>query len=367
MPSPPLLATMLLMTSALLLSACEKSATNVTEPPSEQARPAKIVPVLSAGVSALRTYPGTLDAYQKAELAFRVEGQLIERPAQSGLRVSKGAMLARLDDAVYQNTLNEHKARYDLAKIQYDQLGKLLEQKLTSQLKYDQAEAEMKSARATLDQARDNLAYTRLLAPFDGIVARINVDNHQAIKAKEPIIQLQNDSLLDIHFSVPETLINQLKRAEDPSVLENYCGTVHFSSHPGKSYRAFYKEHESVPDPLTRNYAAVFTLDPITEFTILPGMTATIALDFSSLLPQGQAQGLLIPLEAVFERGGQKWVWRVDGKMRARQVTVEVGRLEGNLLEITDGLSQNDLVIAAGVSYIRDNMLVKALVKERGL
>lgn len=367
MPTYKILASTLIVSTGLFLNACDMAVPEATEPAIEQARPAKIVPVLSAGVSALRTYPGTLEAFQKAELAFRVEGQLVERPAKPGLRVKKGDELARLDDAVYRNTVDEREARYGLAKIQYDQASKLLKQKLTSQLKQDQASAEMKSAKAALDQARDNLAYTRLLAPFDGVVARINVDNHQAIKAKEPIIQLQNDTLLDVHFSVPETLINQLKKVQDPNVLDEYCGRVHFSKHPAKSYSACHKEHESVPDLLTRNYAAVFTMDEVPEFAVLPGMTVTIALDFSVLLPDGQANGLLLPLEAVFEKDGQKWVWRVDGEMRAHQVQVQVGRFEGQMLEITDGLSPDDQVIAAGVSYIRENMLVKALIKERGL
>jgi RND family efflux transporter MFP subunit len=361
------LAPVLLVGTALMLNACDKTPPEASLQNVEQARSAKIVPVLSAGVSALRSYPGTLEAYQKAELAFRVEGQLIERPARPGLRVKKGDELARLDDAVYRNTVDEREARYGLAKIQFDQSSKLLKQKLSSQLKHDQSVAEMKSARAALDQARDNLSYTRLLAPFDGVVARINVDNYQAIKAKEPIIQLQNDTRLDVHFSVPETLISQLKKVQDPSALDKYCGNVTFSNHPAKFYRACHKEHESVPDPLTRNYAAVFTLDEVPGFAVLPGMTVTIALDFSLLLPDDRAKGLLIPLEAVFEKNGQKWVWRVDAEMRAHQVPVEVGRFEGQMLEITEGLSSNDRVIAAGVTYIRENMLVRALFKERGL
>ena len=368
MPSRKSLVLVLFFGTALMLNGCEQKNPGEASPQGpEQARTAKIVPVLSAGVSALRTYPGTLEAYQKADLAFRVEGQLIERPAKPGLRVKKGDELARLDDTDYRNTLDEREARYGLAKIQYDQASKLLKQKLSSQLKFDQALAEMKSARAALEQARDNLDYTRLLAPFDGIVARINVENYQAIKAKETVIHLQNDRLLDVHFSVPETLINRLKKVQDPAVLANYCGSVHFSSHPGKAYRACYREHESVPDALTRNYATVFTLDEMPGFAALPGMTVTISLDFSQLLPEDQKKGLLIPLEAVFEKNGQKWVWRVDEAMRAHRVPVEVGRFEGRMLEITQGLTSKDKVIAAGVDYVRENMLVKALFKERGL
>ena len=351
----------------VVLAACEKTETETPVTESESARPAKIVSVLADGISVLRTFPGMLEATKKAELAFRVGGQLIELPAQAGLEVKQGDLLARLDDSDYRNTLEERQARYDLAKIQHEQARKLLAKKLTSQLQYDQTTAELKSARAALEQARDNLEYTRLLAPFEGIVARVDVENHQAIQAKSPVIELQVDDQLDVRFSVPESLITQLKIVDDPSVIENVCGIVRFSTHPDRSFQACHKEHETVPDPLTRNYNAVFTLEKITDFTILPGMSASIELNFSAFLPDDAKNELLVPVEAVFEKEGGKWVWRVDDEMRARRVAVEVGRFNAGMIEITDGLKADNRIIAAGVSYVREGMLVRPIVKERGL
>jgi RND family efflux transporter MFP subunit len=352
---------------SLLSVGCSGQAPDSRVDSKEIVRLAKIVDVVSAGMNAVRIYPGTLEASEKAELAFRVEGQLVELPAQPGVLVKKGELLARLDDAVYRSTFEERQARFELARIQYDQAGKLLKQKLSSQLQYDQAKAELKSAKASLDQAADNLAYTRLLAPFDGVVARVDVENHQAVQTKVAIIQLQDDRSLDIHFSVPETLIARLKMIEDPAVIQGYCGAVRFSSRPDRRYRACHKEHESVPDPLTRNYRAVFTLDQVTDFAALPGMTASIELDFSPFMPESQAKGLLVPLEAVFEKDGSKWVWQVDESGRARITQVQTGRFEGEMIEVTEGLSSGERVIAAGVSFVREEMQVKPLVKERGL
>ena len=349
------------------VSACDKNGTETVEGQTERARPAKIVPVMSDGISVLRSFPGTLEATKKADLAFRVGGQLAELPAQAGLEVRKGDLLARLDESDYQNTLEERQARFDLAKIQHDQAKKLLEKKLASQLQYDQSAADLKSARAALEQARDNLRYTRLVAPFDGIVARVDVENFQAVQAKTPIIELQADEQLDIRFSVPESLISQLKLVEDPDIISGICGKVRFTSHPNRYFRACHKEHESVPDPLTRNYSAVFTLDRITEFAILPGMSASIEINVSALLPDDIKNELLVPVEAVFEQDGKKWVWRVDAEMRTQRVQVEVGRFQQDMIEITSGLSRDTKVVAAGVSYVREGMLVRPIVKERGL
>ena len=358
---------LILISTVLLLNACDNTDTGNADTAVEVARPAKIVPILSDGISVLRTFPGTLEATRRADLAFRVGGQLAELPATPGLEVTKGDLLAHLDESEYQNTLEERQARFDLAKIQHEQASKLLEKKLASQLQYDQTAADLKSARAALEQARDNLRYTRLVAPFDGIVARVDVENFQAVQAKTPIIELQSDERLDIRFSVPESLISQMKLVEDPEIISNVCGKVRFTTHPNRFFRACHKEHESVPDPLTRNYSVVFTLDPITEFAILPGMSASIEINLSALLPDDVDNELLVPVEAVFEKEGKKWVWRVDADMRTQRVPVEVGRFHEGMIEITSGLSPDNQVVAAGVSYIREGMLVRPIVKERGL
>lgn len=357
----------LALAAGLLLGGCGNQDVESATVDQEMVRPAKIVPVISAMVSARRQYPGTLEASQQAELAFRVEGQLIELPAQPGVAVKKGDLLARLDDAVYRNTFQDRQARHELAEIQNDQAGKLVEKQLASQLQYDQAQAELKSAKAALDQASDNLQYTRLLAPFDGIVARVMIDNHQTVQAKTPVVFLQDDVSLDIHFSVPESLITQLKRIDNPAVLETFCGQVRFATLPAKTFSACHKEHESTPDPLTRNYSVVFTLEQVRDYALLPGMTANIQLDFSDFMSPGHVSGMLLPLEAVFEKDDTKWVWLVDEQLRAHQAQVETGRFEGDMLEITQGVSVGDRVIAAGVDYIREGMRVKPLVKERGL
>lgn len=366
LPTSPYIGMVFL--GALLLGGCTDPDSAGQQSTEEIARPAKIVPVHHGGIDAIRTYPGTLEAMKKADLAFRVQGQLIELPVKPGLRVKKGDLLARLDDAVYRNVLAEREAQFALAQIRYDQTQKLHRKEIASQLELDQSRAELEVARALLAAARDKVAYTRLTAPFDGMVARVDPENYQTIKAQVPVIQVQDNDQLEVHFSVPESLVSQLIKVVDPRVLESYCGSVHFASRPGETFRACHKEFESVPDPLTRNYPVVFSLEPLNGFSVLPGMTVSIELDFSQFLSAEARSGLLIPVEAVFEDEGKTWVWQVDGDMRARRTAVAAGRFDdGGRMQIEDGLSPGDLVIAAGVSYVREGMLVKPFVKERGL
>lgn len=351
----------------LFVSACDKTQTTQAVDNKDLIRPAKIVPVLSTGFNFTRTYPGTLEAGEKADLAFRVSGVVNTLPAQSGLRIKKGQLLASLDESDYRNSYDERKARFDLAKVQHLQAEKMLKQKLSSQLNFDQSAAELKSAQALLDQARDNLNYTKLTAPFDGVVARVDIENFQTTQAMSPIIRLQNDNSLDIRFSVPESIISRLKRVEDPKVIESICGQIHFSAHPARSFKACHKEHESAPDPVTRNYRALFTLESTSELALLPGMTASIEIDFTPYLANKDEQVLFVPIESVFEQDGKQWVWKVDAESRAQKQQIISGRFESDLLEIKDGLNLNDQIIAAGVSFVREGLQVKPLSKERGL
>lgn len=330
-------------------------------------RPAKIVPVRPSGIAAVRTYPGTIEARNRADLSFRVQGQLVELPAEPGLRVRRGDLLARLDPAVFDNALAEREAQLALAEVRHDQARTLHAKALASQIELDQARAERDVALALRNAARDQVAYARLTAPFDGMVSRVDVENHQTVQARAPVLQLQDNDQLEVHFSVPESLISQLIRIRDPNALRDYCGEVRFASHPGETYRACHKEFQAVPDPLTRTYPVVFSLDPIEGFSVLPGMTVSIELDFSRFLRAEASSGLSVPVEALFEDDGQTWVWRVDEDMRARRTSVLPARLEADQLLIAEGLTADDQVIAAGVGFVREGMQVRPFVKERGL
>lgn len=353
--------------AALMLGGCSDPNASTAPADRPSPRPAKIVPVEPSGIAAIRNYPGTIEARNKADLSFRVEGQLVELPAKPGLRVRRGDLLARLDAAVYENVLAEREAQLALAKVRYDQARTLRAKDLASQIELDQAKAELEVARALRNAAHDQVDYTQLTAPFDGMVARVSVENHQTVQARAPVLQLQDNDRLEVHFSVPESLISQLIRIRDPNALRDYCGRVRFAGHPEESFRACHKEFEATPDPLTRTYPVVFSLDPIETFTVLPGMTVSIELDFSRFLTAEARTRLSIPVEALFEHEGATWVWRVDEDMRARRTAVVPARLAGDRVLLAEGLEAGDRVIAAGVGFVREGMQVRPFVKERGL
>jgi len=352
----------MVITSVLFLSACGGEAE-----PSAAAevlvRPAKIAVVQGAEQQAKRIFPGTVEAAQHSALSFRVSGELAELPVQAGARVVKGQVLAQLDQSDYKNALSDRQAKYDLANIQYKQIKSLIEKKYASQTKLDEVRASLKAAQSALAIARDNVSYTKLIAPFDGVVARVDVENYQSIQAFNPVIELQNVGDLDIVFSVPEALLTQI----NPKTGRDICGLVSFGSRQDQSFTACYKKHDSVPDNLTRTYQVVFSMPRDLNFSVLPGMSVSIEVDLAPALLEPTAESVVsVPLESVFERAGTEYVWRLDDQLKASAHPVKVISIRDEQI-LVEGIASGTQVIAAGVSYVQEGQKIRPLSKERGL
>lgn len=354
--------TMLLLGTVFALGACEK--VPATDAATEPVKPTKIVKAQPAHFNAMRRFPGVTEATQHAQLAFRVGGQLETLAAQPGKRFSAGEVLAQLDQSVYRNNVADRQARYDLAKSQYDKISSLLAQNYTSDSAVEEAEANRRATKAALDDARDNLKYTTLKAPFDGVVAHVAVENYQTVAPNQVVLELQSADTLDVRYSVPESLLGRIKPTLNPA---DVCAQVSFNAYPKHRYRACFKEYETKPDPVTRSYSVVHTMARHQDFPALPGMAVTVNLDLTQFLAGSNLSGVLVPIEAVFESGGQAFVWRVSSNQQVQKVAVTLGPVQGDYLYVQTGLQAGDSVVAAGVSYLHEGDKVRALIKERGL
>jgi RND family efflux transporter MFP subunit len=354
--------------SLLVLSACKEE---MPPPRPEVARPAKIFTVEAPGANYIRSFPGEVQATDEAELAFRVPGELVEFPATRGMQVKQGDLLARLDDADYQAALDQAQAQYDLAKSQFDRTAELVERQLVSQADYDQKNAMMKVRQSNLTRARNNLDYTRLIAPFDGVVARRLAENFESVAAGQVVLVLQTGDMVDVIVDVPESIVARMERTaanRNPRPV-----SVSFDSASDQVFEAHYKEHETQADPATLTYKVTVSLPVPDDINILPGMTATVTADLARLF-EGESDGYLAPIEAVFAAedapldSDTRFVWKVDPEsMRTTRVAVNVGALTGDSIVVLDGLQAGDMLIAAGVNSVVEGMLVREMSREAGL
>ena len=336
------------------------------------ARPAKIFTVVGPDELMIRSFPGEVQASDEANMAFRVSGKLVEFHAKRGFPVKQGDLLARLDPADFQAAVNHAQAQYDLSVAQYNRAAELVERQLISKAETDQRLAMMKVHKSELTRARNNVDYTQLFAPFDGVVARRMAENYENVTAGQVILILQTGQMVDVIVDIPESIVARVERVvskRDPKPVQ-----IRFGSATDRTYTAQYKEHETNADPATLTFKVTFSLPAPDDLNVLPGMSATVIADLSRLFSEELAAVTLVPIEAVFSAeeepldADRQQVWIVEpDSMRTTRRDVKVGPLKGQKIAILEGLEPGELIIAAGVNAVQEGMWVRPMKRERGL
>lgn len=377
----PALLSLLAVMMSVVLTGCDEAESAIQQ--SAVVRPVKLMTVNDSTSHQIRVFPAKIAASQQADLAFRINGELVKLGLIEGQHVTKGQLLAQLDDRDAKNALLNAEANHDLAAVDFKRKEELYKRKLISKAEFDTARATLKSAKASLYSARDQLAYTRLEAPFSGIVAKVNLDNHQMIQATQVVLTLQGNNQIDVKIQVPESLLLTLKdvsfdkafkptvRFHAPKTLaleKGFTPTLTSAGQQG-TYPVQYKEHASTVSPGSQTYEVVFSLTPPENLNILPGMSAELLLDMSAVNTSGQVITVL-PLTAIVRSDdtGETNVWRYQsGNKTLESVEVILGQVRANGIEILSGLKLGDQVVAVGAAAVKSNMEVKPLRWERGV
>jgi RND family efflux transporter MFP subunit len=327
----------------------------VEQPP--VVRPVKIVTIGEDGSTSTLELPGTVRAVQHADMGFEVAGRITEFLVKEGQRVNKGEVLARLDDRDFQASLDQAKAAYRKAQADLQRSQRIYKEDpgAISTSKIDTDRKQVDVAEADVRKAEKAVEDTELRAPFDGFAARRLVEDYQNVQAKEPVVVLQDVSLLEIEVGVPERDIARGDRNRTADTMTRIVQPrVEISSLPGQTFPARVKEFATRADPVTRTFQVRLSFDPPAGASILPGMTARVTYNAP------QEGGTRLPSQATFADADKKpHVWLVDeATMKVRAAPVKLGELTGDEVQITEGLSPGDQVAVSGVGQLRDGMQV---------
>jgi RND family efflux transporter MFP subunit len=311
--------------------------------------------------SPFRRFPGEVSAVQTSEMSFDVAGRLIERPASQGAVFQQGDLLARLDPENFQASVDSARSRFNNAREELTRQTQLRERGVISVAELDRFRTEFEVTEAALRQAERALADTRLLAPFDGRVARTLINNFQSIRANEPILIFQNVSELDVDIDVPEsvfTLWGQGMTAEKMRPLIE--ARVEFPALTGRDFPVLLKSFRTAADPTSRTFRVTFLLDPPADAGVLPGMTGTVLV---RRMDQNATDANLfaVPVPAVDLRENGPVVWRVQPETSiVEAVPVELDIPQGDTHRIRSaGLEPGDEIVTAGVRFLNEGMAVR--------
>ncbi|WP_394128288.1 efflux RND transporter periplasmic adaptor subunit [Vibrio hepatarius] len=338
----------LLLAITAALSGCGKELPPVPEPDS---RPAKLFTVSVGNAQFERTFPATSEAGDKAVLAFRVPGQMQSIDVLAGQPVKKGDVLASLNPDEYTLLAKQAEAQFRLADVQYQRYKKLRKDKVVSEQDFDQAKANHNSAKATLEQAKANLRYTQLVAPYDGTISLIPAETHEYIAAKQGVMNIQTNQLMKVIFQLPDHLLNRFASGV------NLTATMTFDAFPQNQYELIFQEVDTEADPKTGSYKVTMVMERPSDVGILPGMAGAVHVAV-------EATGATrIPESALMDESGQMYVWRVDEQGIVAKAQVELN----DKRQVESGLNEGDQIITSGVAGIEPGIKVREWVKERGL
>ena len=330
----------------------------------EEIRPVKTIIVKVPDAGGIRNFPGRIDANRKAELAFRVSGKVQSLLVKEGEQVAKGDVIAKLDPTDFQITVNDKQALYTRASNDYNRGKKLIKEGHISKMDYDKLESNFLSAKAELNLAEQQLDYTELKAPFDGTVARRHIQNFEEIQAKQEIITLNDNEILEVKFDLPENLILRIRRVEGIDDIEHSKAkhdipvVAMFQSQQDKEYSLSFKEMSTKADASTQTFSMTYTMPKPQSIIILPGMTTMVKVDLSKFIDIDNV--FYLPVSAVVaDVALQGTVWVVDEKtMQVAPLAVKVGTMRGNSIQIKEGLEAGQRVVTAGVPFLYKGLKV---------
>ena len=332
----------------------------------ERVRAIKPYFVSASAGSAIRRYSGTIAPSDTSPLSFAVSGTVKSVTVKQGERVTKGQVLAALDPKRFkldvqaaQSQRASAQATYDDKKNNVGRQRTLFSKGWVSKAALDQAKAsfeaaegELNLARSRLGNAERDLANTRLTAPFDGVVAKRDVEPFQEVSTGKALFQINSEGALEVELSVPDSIVSRLSIGAPV--------TVNVSTVPGCGCAGRITEIGTASGSANAVPAKAALLE--SRPGLLPGMAAEVSM---ALAGNGAARGFLVPLTAIApgDDAAPGYLFKFDDEAKVvRRVPVRGGdSVTDNFVEVVDGVGAGDIIAAAGVSFLRDGQRVKLL------
>jgi membrane fusion protein (multidrug efflux system) len=277
---------------------------------------------------------GTIEADKAITVVAEIDASIISLPYKEGDSITRGEVIAKLDDSQLKAEADRAAALRDLNKASYDRIKNIVDQGAAAPQELDDASAALKVAEANLAFAKARLAKTLIMAPFNGVLGSRRISPGAFVRAGQAITDLTQIEEIRVHFSVPERFLSKLKLNSEV--------TVSTTAYPGYELKGRVNIIEPALDPNTRSARVIAQVkNPGGRFRA--GMSANV----SAVLAERQ-NSLTIPNEAVFAEGANFFVFVIKDDSTVTRTPLTLGlRLPGSV-EVLKGLEPGMRVVRAG-------------------
>ena len=294
-----------------------------------------------------QTYVGIVEEREATAVSFTGMGIVKRVFVSEGQSVSRGQLLAEMDDTQARNLLSGAEAQMTQANDALSRYKMLYDNGSLPEVQWVEIQSKVAQAKSQLEVAKKNLADCRLVAPVSGIVGKKMVGAGETALPSQAVVTILDVSSVKVKVAVPEAEVNDIA-AGTPTVIR--VDAIN------RSYDGGQIEKGVAADALTHTYDIRVNVRN-TERKLLPGMVASVRFKTS----HGPSQGgdVLIPITSVQKNtDGNCFVWLVGKDSTAHRATVGIGDTKGNRVIVQTGLENGQRIVVEGYQKLSEGTKV---------
>ncbi len=295
---------------------------------------------------------GSVDTKENILVYPQFSGAVVSLNVKAGQKVSKGQVLATIEDGGLRSQLAQLETQASLAKTTYERQSRLWNQKIGSEIQYLQAKTNMESTQKMVAQLRAQVEKTLVKAPFSGYADQVMIEAGQVVSPGVPLIRVVNLSDMYVSASVPEGYLSRLKVG---TTVEVFVKTI------GKNYVGKVRQIGNYINPNNRSFDIEISI-PNSDNLLRPNQVAVLKIE-----DYVNTKAIVVPENIVQENAnGEKIIFKVEtpdakGFTKVVKQVVELGQTTNSLVEVKSGLTANTLIIKEGVKGLSDGSKVQVI------
>ena len=290
--------------------------------------------------------PGSVEAWQTLELLAKVGGTVEEVLVTEGDRVAKGAILARIDESDYRIALQSAQASWTLASAELKRVKTMHAKGIAPQAEMESLSARFLTAQAALDNARLRLSRCIIKAPVAGVVRRLDAKPGLLLGVADPVAEILQMDRVKAVIGIPESDVAAVRELNEIQITIQALGNRILTGH----------KHFLSPAP--ESNAHVYRMELAianSDYSIFPGMFVR-----ADIIKSENSEALAVPLYSIISRNEEQFVY-LESEGYVEKQPVQLGIMDGWMVEVIDGLALGDRVVIEGHRDIEDAQQVRVV------
>ncbi len=331
-----------LLVSGILLS-CSESTEEVKIPTKNTAIPVKVVSLKKGDFSSSISATGTFSTKNETILSFKIGGIISELSVEEGQKVSKGQVLGSLDLTEIQTSLNQARLGLEKAERDFARANRLYTDSVATLEQLENATTALEIAKEQYKAVEFNVQFSQIRATQNGFVLKKFTNTGQQVSAGAPVLQINGTASgsWTLKATVNDKNWSRINLGDSVNITTDTNTEVFDGNVIRKSQAA---------DPVTGAFWVEIKPKNSSELNLASGMFAR-----ATIYPTKKINGWEVPYASILDADGNRgFVFVTNDDQKAERISVELGEISTNSVQVISGLENQKKLIVSGSAYLTD-------------